>query len=156
MINKAVLTADECVLVGPISRILPVGDFHGTEVPFVFDNVNINPLKHWPTRGDKQGMGNIMSCLWASFAYSGSPNGAAGKMPLNCTDTHDKLPTWPSFGSQRFFFSLNDEAGNHSKVRELQADNNYPDDEWPSDKRCDMWMALKSGSPWFDGRHFKL
>merc|ERR1712183_1210796 len=59
---------------GPIFNKLPIGDFHGSEIPFVFKN-DLDLFKLLPFRGNVQGMSDIMSCMWASFAYSGSPNG---------------------------------------------------------------------------------
>ena len=134
---------------GPLDRIANLGDFHGIELPFVFENLD---LVNWiPTRGDKRGMSLDMSCLWTSFAYSGFPNGGVEVTP-GCEGVQVDL--WPPFGSQRVFFSLNDEVGGRPKAVTLQADNKYPHDEYPSDKRCDMWMSVKY--PWRDRNNTQL
>ena len=92
-----------------------------------------------------------MSFLWTSFAYSGFPNGGVEVTP-GCKGLQVDL--WPPFGSQRVFFSLNDEVGGRPKAVTLQADDKYPHDEYPSNKRCDMRMSVRY--PWQDRNNTHL
>jgi len=122
-----------------------LGDYHSAEIDFVFRNkLRWNPLiARRPSAVDR--MADIMSCQWTSFAYSGSPN--AGASP-NCGSVHGSAANWPSFSLNRSYYSLQDTP----KVVALRADNLYPDDEFPSDKRCDMWDAATF--PWLPRRQF--
>jgi len=128
---------------GPVlNKILPLGDFHGSEIGFVFRN-GLDTFKKLPLAGDVQGMSDIMSCQWTSFAYGGSPNGEVMSSP-NCKGVHGKVKDWPRFGDLPSSYSLNDEFLHKPKPIELRPDNTYPDDEFPSSQRCDMWNSVKS------------
>jgi len=72
------------------SRRLPgpggddLGAFHAAELPYVWDNLNLNP---WvPYEDYDRELADIMSSYWVQFAATGDPNGG-------------DLPTWPSFGT---------------------------------------------------------
>merc|ERR1711957_291094 len=123
---------------------LPIGDFHASEIPFVFNNL-LNIVRMFPLHGNVSKMADTISCTWASFAYSGSPNGGIDGPP-DCENVHGKIDVWPRFQSDRLYYSLNDGVFARPRSVALQPDNTYPHDEYPSDQRCDMWSAVKF--PW--------
>lgn len=120
-----------------VDRVLHLGDFHAGELPFVFQNWL------WAVRGvapltDPVRMADIMSCKWASFAFTHDPNGGPheDRWPPNCVDMNRKFSDWPAFSLRsRSFYSLKDSP----EVRRVLADNRYPDDLFPRDEKCDMW-----------------
>lgn len=126
---------------GPaLNKIVPLGDFHGSEISFVFKN-GLEGYNKLPLVGNVQGMSDIMSCQWTSFAYGSSPNGEVVSSP-NCDGVHGKIHDWPRFGDVRSFYELNDDLRHKSKPVALRANNTYPDDAFPSDSRCDMWTTV--------------
>jgi len=128
---------------GPaLNTLVPLGDFHASEIPFVFKNF-LEVLDLLPLSGNVQGMSDIISCQWTSFAYGGSPNGEVVASP-NCEGVHGKIHDWPRFGDLRSSYSLNDELLHKPKPLKIRSDNTYPDDEFPSDRRCDVMKTVKS------------
>jgi len=96
-----------------------------------------------------QAMADIMSCMWASFAYGHSPNGGDA-VPPNCDKVRKAYETWPRFEQGRAYYSLNYHflLDVRPKAKSIEADNVYPNDEYPSDRRCDMWKTV--AYPWKD------
>jgi len=127
---------------GPALEVVPLGDFHASEIPFVFKNL-LEVFELLPLAGNVQGMSDIISCQWTSFAYGGSPNGEVRSSP-NCDGVHGKIQDWPRFGDLRSSYSLNDEILHKPKPIELRPNNTYPDDEFPSDFQCDIIDTVKS------------
>jgi len=134
---------------GLLDKLLPLGVFHGAEVPFVFRDPLLNFIKLLPDGGNVQWMSDIMSCQWTTFAYTGNPNGDSNssKLPPNCEHIHAKVPKWPVFAEDESYYSL---QASHiiggPKARKLRSDNKYPDDERPNQAQCDMWDTVKF--PW--------
>lgn len=128
---------------GPLDKVLTLGDFHGSDIVFVFRTF-LWLVRLMPLRGDASRMADIVSCLWTSFAYSGNPNGGndASSVPPNCGDVHGKVAEWPAFDESRQFYNLNDQP----KVMPLRASNMYPDDSFTSDTKCDVWDTVQY--PW--------
>lgn len=130
---------------GELDKLSTLGDFHGVDILFVWRSFLWVP-ELLPLSGFEQRMADIMSCQWASFAHSGNPNGV-GSTVRNCEEVHGKVADWPTFTSTRQYYSLqaSHEFGG-PKVRALRAHNTYPDDEFPSDSKCDMWDTVSY--PW--------
>lgn len=126
---------------------LPLGSFHGSELPFIWRSY-LTLLKVPPTAGAVQWMADIMSCQWATFAYTGSPSGSdTSQLPPNCEKIHGAVADWPVFSEDEPYYSLH--ASHWSggpTVGQLRANNMYPDDERPSNAKCDMWDTVSS--PW--------
>jgi len=137
---------------GELDKFLPLGDFHAMDVAFVWRALLWVP-EVLPLSGAVQRMADIMTCQWASFAYTGNPNGGAISIP-NCDHVHKTVNPWPVFDTERNYYSL--KAGHEPgrkggpQIVPLRADNKYPDDEFPSDVQCDMWDTVTF--PW----HTKL
>jgi len=126
---------------GPEIDLAGLGDYHTAEIPFVFRSAHSNKLIRRSSKS-VQRMSNIMSCQWASFAYSGNPNGGNVSAP-NCHNVHRRFEPWPKFdNSYRQFYSLQLKP----RVLDIQPSNVYPYDEFPSDARCDLWDAAEM--PW--------
>lgn len=131
---------------GFIDRVTGLKDFHGGEMPFVFRNwlrdiQAISPLQ------DPYKMADIMSCKWASFAYTLDPNGGKDEeaWPPHCMQINRQYSDWPRFNSdQRLLYSLKSEPAIH----QILADNRYPDDLFPRDEKCDLWDELAPQLPW--------
>lgn len=53
-------------------------------------------------------MSDIISCKWTSFAHGHDPNGGTNesKWLPGCQDIHGRYSAWPSFGPERFFYTL--------------------------------------------------
>lgn len=125
-----------------IDNILHLGDFHAGELPFVFKNWL------WAVQGlapdqDAQLMSDIMSCKWASFAYTHDPNGGSDetKWPPGCQEINKKYSSWPVFDTRdRLFYSLKQEP----EVRQIMSQNYYPDDLFPRDAKCDFIDAVSA------------
>ena len=65
------------------------GPGHGTDIPFVFDNLGergFGPPPPPPTAEDKE-VARIMSAYWVNFAKTGNPNGK-------------NLPNWPAYSAK--------------------------------------------------------
>lgn len=125
-----------------IDNVTHLGDFHAGELPFVFDNW-IWAIKALAPVSDPQLMANIMTCKWASFAYTHDPNGGAdeSKWPPNCLDVNRRYNNWPAYNlTERQFYSLRDAPA----VHQIRKDNIYPDDLFPRDPKCDLWDSMSS------------
>ncbi|CAN5554678.1 carboxylesterase/lipase family protein [soil metagenome] len=53
---------------------------HGIELPFVFDNLQLDTMAGPPTRA-ATGLASALSATWARFARTGNPNGAQSALP---------------------------------------------------------------------------
>lgn len=128
---------------GTLDKLLQVGTFHASELVFVFRNYLWIP-EVLPMTGDVKGMADIVSCQWTSFAYTGDPNGGSdpSKWPPGCQDIHGKVAHWPKFDGDRNYMMLDSVP----KVQQVRAANQFPDDAFPSDEKCNMWDRVTS--PW--------
>lgn len=128
-----------------LARWIGLGDFHGSELPFVFRNwlEFIKPID--PFQSPRR-MSDIISCKWTSFAHGHDPNGGTNesKWLPGCQDIHGRYSAWPSFGPERFFYTLKAVP----EVHGILADNYYPDDTFPRDEKCDLWDHLGMYMPW--------
>jgi len=122
---------------GEIDKVIQLGTFHASELVFVFKSY-LWLAKLIPFAGKAQRTSDIMSCQWSSFAYTGNPNGGEdrSKWPPNCESVHGKVPQWPRFDAvSRNYYSLKSKP----ETKQIRPDNKYPDDEFPSDVKCNMW-----------------
>jgi para-nitrobenzyl esterase len=130
---------------GIVDDVVGLGDFHSSEVPFVFRSANSSKILR--SARAVQRMTDIISCQWSSFAYSGNPNGLDTPAP-NCNDVHGHVEKWPKFDdADRHFYSLQEVP----KAVPIKPGNMYPHDEFPSDERCDVWD--KALTPWRPKAH---
>jgi carboxylesterase type B len=119
-----------------VDSVLHLGDFHAGEIPFVFRNW-LWVAEAIDRNQDPYLMADIMSCKWASFAYTHDPNGGKREAdwPPGCTTVNRKYSSWPVFNSRdRLYYSLKIEP----EVLPIRADNVYPDDLFPRDPKCDL------------------
>lgn len=132
---------------GDVLDSLPLGTFHGSELPFVWHRL-LDIIKLFPGHGDQYAMADIMSCQWATFVHTGRPS-STNSSPLTpgCSHVHGLIQDWPLFTDEEHFYSLRDSP----LVRRLQAANKYPDDERPSNEKCDMWDTVSY--PWHDSKN---
>lgn len=125
-----------------IDNVLHIGDFHAGELPFVFKNF-LWAVKAADPLGDPQLMSDIMSCKWATFAYTLDPNGGRdeGSWPPGCQEINRKYSAWPLYNFRdRQYYALKQEP----EVRAIRADNYYPDDLFPRDAKCDMIDSISA------------
>jgi carboxylesterase type B len=114
---------------GPLDALSHLGDFHASELPFVWQT--FLPLISKIANGTKE-MSDIISSRWANFAYCQTPNGCTGGPPNANVNT----AFWPPFKlDDRQYYSLQ----LPSTTGRLQSENIFPDDEFPSDTKCDFW-----------------
>jgi len=134
---------------GDLETSLPLGDFHASELPFVW-RVFLDLLKPLPSAGAVQEMADIVSCQWATFAHTGAPSGRNGSQsPPNCERVHGRVSDWPRFTADEQYYSLQAlRNGSGPQVGQLRANNKHPDDERPSNTACDMWETVST--PWHD------
>lgn len=127
---------------GFLDRVTGLGDLHGSDVLFVFRRFLWLP-EVLALRGVLP-MADIVSCKWTTFAHTASPDGlGSGSWPPHCSDVHPRYPPWPRYArGGRQYYSLQYPP----RVAALRANNTYPDDEFPSDRRCNMWN--RQDSPW--------
>lgn len=121
---------------GELDKYFRLGDFHASDLPFVWRNDLWLPELVRRTPGVAR-MGEIMSCLWASFALTADPNGSPepSLWLRNCGAVHGNVTAWPAFGDRRLYYNLSVVP----TVLQLRANNTHPDDEFPSDVKCDLW-----------------
>lgn len=129
-------------------EIVRISDFHAGETFFVWRNF-LEAVKVLAPDQTPFDMANTMSCKWASFAYTHDPNGGddRSRWPPNCEKVNAAMSAWPRFDlQQRFFYLLND----HPEIRQVRADNRYPEDLFPRDEKCDLWDKLSIHAPWHE------
>merc|ERR1719329_93827 len=131
---------------GPtLNTVVPLGDLHGSELPFVFDYA-IDTIDLLPLSGNATQMTEVRTCMWAAVAHKGNPNAPTdGSVVPGCDNVHGNrhVPNWPLYGADdREFYSFDWSFGSYPKPKAIQANNIFPDDEFPSDLRCDMWDSL--------------
>ncbi|CAE7205665.1 Washc4, partial [Symbiodinium necroappetens] len=144
-----------------LAKIIGLGDFHGSELPFVFRNwlEFIKPIDpfHSPRH-----MADIISCKWTSFAYALDPNGGVdeSRWPPGCEDINREFSDWPRFhATQRLFYDLKGRPEVHEILADLwlkgcngynrcTQDNRFPDDLFPRDPKCNLWDELASTLHW--------
>lgn len=123
------------------------GVTHAFELPFVWRAPSMLAMLHKYLLTDPTAMSNIVSCTWANFVFSSNPNGVStGTLPSGCDGV--EFPEWPQYSNKsRQYISLKEQTEIHA----LSANNVYPNDEFASDARCDMWDKLLQevpGTPW--------
>jgi len=123
-----------------------VGVTHGFELPFVWRADHILSQLGSALKADPMPMSDLVTCKWANFAATGNPNGN-GTIAPGCTDGNAKV-NWPQYDAEsRQLLELKQK----STTIALQADNQYPHDDFASDKRCNMWAGILTraeGTPW--------
>mmetsp|Transcript_7156 Transcript_7156/g.10902 ORF Transcript_7156/g.10902 Transcript_7156/m.10902 type:complete len:593 (+) Transcript_7156:1294-3072(+) len=124
---------------GPIDKIVDGSDFHTSELPFVWKNylpelLLLGVPEPWYAS-------NVVTCLWARFVHCGDPNlegcSDIAKVP-GCDDLPSGLK-WPQFNDPNYPRGVYLSLQKHPVAVELQEDNKYPNNEFPSDKKCDFW-----------------
>lgn len=126
---------------GPLDRLSGLGDLHGTDVLFTWrhflwlpDAISLH---------DATAMANLMNCKWAAFAHSGSPEIRGNSTWPTCSTVWKSHAPWPSYNQEtRLYYSLQLPP----KVGHVRGNNSWPDDEFPSDVRCDLWASAQY--PW--------
>jgi carboxylesterase type B len=129
---------------GAYTKFTGLGDFHAADLPFVFRN----GLWFWelqPFARNAVRMANIMGCKWANFARAGHPEGEAVSSP-GCQGVDGTVVPWPDFSLNFSYYSLREVP----QVVQIQTNNTFPDDEFPSHARCEMWETVEYA--WHDAR----
>jgi len=121
---------------GPLDKIFAAGDFHASELPFLFKTylpeIALLGVPH------PEKISDTLSCRWARFAYCHDPNRCEDSNPPGCENAGTGAPRWPSFEERNAngtFYSLKETL----ESVDLRPDNVHPDDEFPSHKKCDFW-----------------
>lgn len=128
---------------GLIDQLVQLGDFHASGVIFVFRAALLELAELQPLSSSAYRMSDIVQCTWATFAKTGNPSGVPGEdFPRNCEKIIGSVVPWPAYNEKRQYYSLKVEP----EVSQLQSNNTYPDDEFPSDYKCDMWESMTY--PW--------
>ena len=121
-----------------------MGTFHSVDILFTFRHLLWLEMIAGVSHTLK--MANVMNCKWTTFAHTGSPEGSPDAPLPNdrCDEVQETYSAWPPFQSQeaRVYYSLQVPP----QVVEVRSANRWPDDELPSDARCDMWDQV--AFPW--------
>lgn len=88
------------------------GAGHGSEVPYVFNNLDTRRGDAEPTP-EEQKIANVMNTYWANFAKTGNPNG-------------EGLPKWPVYNTQK------------EEILEIESDGKLLGKPDPRKKRLDV------------------
>jgi len=130
---------------GLIDKWMNIGDFHASGLIFVFRSALLELAELQLLSSNAHRMADIVQCTWATFAKTGNPNGVPGMdFPRNCEKIIGSVVPWPAYNETRHYYTLQVEPS----VSQLQSNNTYPDDEFPSDYKCDMWESVSF--PWHD------
>lgn len=82
------------------------GNWHCSEIPFVFDNVELVPQSNGGG-DDVKALAHVMSSAWINFARTGNPN-------------HNAMPQWPAYtpenGATMLFNNTSDVRFNHDQA----------------------------------------
>ena len=70
---------------------------HGSEIPFVFDNLDTAPEIIGPPQGP-QPLADVMSAAWVAFARTGDPNAGSGGL------------RWPAYDARRAVMVFDDQS----------------------------------------------
>jgi len=112
------------------------GIVHGLDLSFWWHRYDA--LKYAMPFEDLEHLATLMSCKMATFAYTGSPNAASG--PTGCGSVQTSSAKWPSYdATAKQYYSF------RSKAVVVQIPDKapvYPNDEFPSNERCDMWEKV--------------
>jgi carboxylesterase type B len=130
---------------GPVDRYVHGGDFHASELPFVFGTY-LWALKLIGVPAPKKISEDIQS-RWTSFVKYGSPNNNINSNnSRNGSQNTNSNVYWPRFDENSSFSGTGGQYMSlklPNSVKSLRADNVYPDNEFPSALKCDFWDKQK-------------
>lgn len=106
------------------SLFLELGDYHGSEMPFVWNNLPINPT---PTNDDKN-MASIFQRYWSSMVASLSPNN-------HISQQKGIVPEWPIYNTS----NSHNTSGKGAWLR-LKLD---PESSVTLDFPCEFWDPIR-------------
>ena len=66
------------------SDVSHLGAHHGSEISYVFNNLDVRKARNWPWTKEDYGLADMMSSYWVNFATKLDPNGPG-------------LPVWPVY-----------------------------------------------------------
>jgi para-nitrobenzyl esterase len=93
--------------ISPLNRSTWGGTAHGTEVPYVFENITADPTQFEDV---DHTVSRAMAAAWVQFAKTGNPNGAG-------------LPQWPAYRLPDYrFLDYGDDITVRSNARSPQVD----------------------------------
>ncbi|MGP4030374.1 carboxylesterase/lipase family protein [Actinomadura sp. 3N407] len=96
-----------------LDPLMPLGDYHGSELPYLFDTLEGIPVRLL-LNDDQKKLSNQMLTYWTSFAATGDPNSSG-------------TPAWPTFTS-------------HSpQTQRLTSRGTAPIATFADDHKCHLW-----------------
>jgi carboxylesterase type B len=118
-------------------------DFHGMEVPLVFDNFIKTMGRTFLEPKRYQTMSDVMTCTWASFVKCQKPKCDSEPSLRHCEAVLNTVPEWPEFSApnSRKYMSFK----SHLSIENIKPTAVYPNDEFAPDNRCDFWKNVDWG-----------
>ena len=91
-------------------RLSPMGAFHGMEIPYTFETLNIEPEfgRRLPYTEEDQALSRLMHSYWVNFIKNGDPNGP--------DSSGAPLPYWPSKAEAPGHMRFDAVSGMHGDV----------------------------------------
>jgi carboxylesterase type B len=130
---------------GLADKIVKLGTFHASELPFLFQTYYWVPKLAPFLDSDKVHRAAVaLQCYWSNFVWNGDPSIVIPECQ-NETTNYD-FPEWPAFAASRTgyedassYLSLTDAP----QMKPLAGSTTfaYPDDETPGSNRCDIFDA---------------
>jgi len=95
-----------------LDPLMPLGDFHSSELPYLFTTLESVPV---PLNNHQTTLSNQITDYWTTFARTGNPN-------------NPHTPTWPTFTTTS------------PRLQRLTSQGTTPFTTFPTEHKCHLWQ----------------